>query len=220
MLAARLALLYLSLSHRTKRAIAPSRRERVVDHADWPDTGLRHDRSFGPDEEISPGRLLRNHAIDAAPAHGGAQSRGHGGRFALSRSRRSARRGKFLPVWLGAVQRCRSRSAANFPHASHATATRRIPRRSGRRPRLSEAKLDAGPIRFVDLESAVISQHAATLSRDIVGTQRCIIEELEMVPSWSERYETLIEFGRRLAPMPIRLRVHRNRIRDCQGQAW
>jgi cysteine desulfuration protein SufE len=66
----------------------------------------------------------------------------------------------------------------------------------------------------------VISQQAAILSRDVVETQRRIIEEFEIVPSWSERYETLIEFGRRLAPMPMSLRVDRNRIRNCHGQAW
>jgi cysteine desulfuration protein SufE len=70
------------------------------------------------------------------------------------------------------------------------------------------------------LESAVISQQAAILSRDVVGTQRPIIEEFETVPSWGELYETLIEFGRRLAPMPMSLRVDRNRIRNCHGQAW
>jgi cysteine desulfuration protein SufE len=70
------------------------------------------------------------------------------------------------------------------------------------------------------LKSAVISQQAAVLSRDIVETQRRIIEDFEMVPSWSERYETLIEFGRRLAPMPMSLRVDRNRIRNCHGHAW
>jgi cysteine desulfuration protein SufE len=66
----------------------------------------------------------------------------------------------------------------------------------------------------------VISQQAAILSRDVVETQRRIIEEFEIVPGWSERYETLIEFGRRLAPMPMNLRVDRNRIRNCHGQAW
>jgi cysteine desulfuration protein SufE len=70
------------------------------------------------------------------------------------------------------------------------------------------------------LESAVIRQQAAISSRDIVETQRRIIEEFEIVPSLSERYETLIEFGRRLAPMPMSLRVDRNRIRNCHGQAW
>jgi sulfur transfer protein SufE len=48
------------------------------------------------------------------------------------------------------------------------------------------------------LESAAISHEAAIVSRDIVGTQRRIIEEFDMAASWSERYETLIEFGRRL----------------------
>jgi hypothetical protein len=57
---------------------------------------------------------------------------------------------------------------------------------------LSAAKLDAGPYPLRRLESALISQQAAIVSRDIVGTQRRIIEEFEMVPSWSERYETLI----------------------------
>jgi cysteine desulfuration protein SufE len=66
----------------------------------------------------------------------------------------------------------------------------------------------------------MISQQAAILSRDIVETQRRIIEEFEMVPSWNERYEILIEFGRRLAPMPMSLRVDRNRIRNCHGRAW
>jgi cysteine desulfuration protein SufE len=66
----------------------------------------------------------------------------------------------------------------------------------------------------------VIGQQAAVLSRDIAATQRRIIEDFEIVPSWSERYETLIEFGRRLAPMPMNLRVERNRIRNCHGHAW
>jgi Fe-S metabolism associated domain len=70
------------------------------------------------------------------------------------------------------------------------------------------------------LESAVIRQQAAISSRDIVETQRRIIEEFDFVPSLSEPYETLIEFGRRLAPMPMSLRVDRNRIRNCHGQAW
>jgi sulfur transfer protein SufE len=44
------------------------------------------------------------------------------------------------------------------------------------------------------LESAVIGQQAAILSHDIVETQRRLIEEFEIFDSWSERYETLIDF--------------------------
>jgi cysteine desulfuration protein SufE len=66
----------------------------------------------------------------------------------------------------------------------------------------------------------MIAQQAAILSRDIVETQRPLIEEFKLFESWSERYEALIEFGRRLAPMPTSLRVDRNRIRNCHGDAW
>jgi cysteine desulfuration protein SufE len=66
----------------------------------------------------------------------------------------------------------------------------------------------------------VLSEQTAILSHDIVEAQRRLIEEFSIFDSWSERYETLIEFGRRLAPMPVSLRVDRNRIRNCHGQAW
>jgi cysteine desulfuration protein SufE len=66
----------------------------------------------------------------------------------------------------------------------------------------------------------VIDQQAAILSRPIVEAQRRLIQEFETLESWSERYETLIEFGRRLASMPMSLRVDRNRIRNCHGRAW
>jgi len=66
----------------------------------------------------------------------------------------------------------------------------------------------------------MIAQQHAILSRNIVETQRLLIEEFELFDSWSDRYETLIEFGRRLAPMPTSLRVDRNRIRNCHGDAW
>jgi cysteine desulfuration protein SufE len=70
------------------------------------------------------------------------------------------------------------------------------------------------------LESAVISEQAAILYHDIVETERRIIGEFETFDDWRDRYETLIEFGRRLAPMPPSLRVDRNRIRNCHGDAW
>jgi cysteine desulfuration protein SufE len=65
----------------------------------------------------------------------------------------------------------------------------------------------------------MIGQQAAVLSRDIVEAQRRIIGEFELFDDWRDRYETLIEFGRRLAPMPVSLRVDRNRIRNCHGDA-
>jgi cysteine desulfuration protein SufE len=64
------------------------------------------------------------------------------------------------------------------------------------------------------LESAVIDQEATIVDHDIIDAQRRIVD------GWIERYETLIDLGRRLAPMPVSLRNDRNRIRTCQGDAW
>jgi sulfur transfer protein SufE len=65
----------------------------------------------------------------------------------------------------------------------------------------------------------VIEQEAAVIG-DVIEAQRRIVDEFELVDGWIERYETLIDFGRRLAPMPASLRTERNRIRACQGDAW
>jgi cysteine desulfuration protein SufE len=70
------------------------------------------------------------------------------------------------------------------------------------------------------LESAVIDQEATIVDHDIIDAQRRIVDEFEFVDGWIELYETLIDLGRRLAPMPASLRNDRNRIRTCQGDAW
>jgi cysteine desulfuration protein SufE len=70
------------------------------------------------------------------------------------------------------------------------------------------------------LESAVIDQEATIVDHDIIDAQRLIVDEFEFVDGWIERYETLIDLGRRLAPMPASLRNDRNRIRTCRGDAW
>ena len=64
----------------------------------------------------------------------------------------------------------------------------------------------------------MVEQEAAVAGDDIIEAQRRIVDEFELVDSWIERY--LIDFGRRLAPMPASLRTDRNRIRTCQGDAW
>lgn len=66
----------------------------------------------------------------------------------------------------------------------------------------------------------MIGLEAAILSHPIVETQRRVIDEFEMFDDWRDRYETLIEFGKRLAPMPTSLKVDRNRIRNCRDDAW
>lgn len=66
----------------------------------------------------------------------------------------------------------------------------------------------------------MIDQEATIVDHDIIDAQRRIVEVFEFVDGWIERYETLIDLGRRLAPMPASLRNDRNRIRTCRGDAW
>jgi cysteine desulfuration protein SufE len=68
----------------------------------------------------------------------------------------------------------------------------------------------------------VIDQEAAVVDVDVdaLEAQRRIVGEFELADGWIERYEILIDFGLRLAPMPASLRNDRNRIRTCQGDAW
>jgi cysteine desulfuration protein SufE len=66
----------------------------------------------------------------------------------------------------------------------------------------------------------MIDPEAAVMAGDIIEAQRRIVAEFEFADGWIERYETLIDFGQRLAPMPASLRTERNRIRTCQGDAW
>lgn len=51
-------------------------------------------------------------------------------------------------------------------------------------------------------------------------TDREIISEFELFGDWQERYEYLIELGRKLEPLPADLRTESNMVRGCQSQVW
>ena len=50
--------------------------------------------------------------------------------------------------------------------------------------------------------------------------QAAIEEEFSFFGDWSERYQYLIDLGRRLPPFPDALRTEDNRIQGCQSQVW
>jgi cysteine desulfuration protein SufE len=58
------------------------------------------------------------------------------------------------------------------------------------------------------------------LSNEIQVAQQELIEDFEMFEDWMDRYQYLIDMGRRLAPFPDEYRNDRNRIRGCQSQVW
>ena len=50
--------------------------------------------------------------------------------------------------------------------------------------------------------------------------QREVVEEFAFFDNWMDRYQYLIDLGRRLPEFPESDRTDANRIRGCQSQVW
>ncbi len=50
--------------------------------------------------------------------------------------------------------------------------------------------------------------------------QEAIAEEFAYFGDWSERYQYLIDLGRRLPPFPEQWKTEENRIQGCQSMVW
>lgn len=58
--------------------------------------------------------------------------------------------------------------------------------------------------------------NAATASE----AQREIVEEFSLFGDWTERYQYLIDLGRKLPPFPAELMTEANKVHGCQSQVW
>jgi len=58
------------------------------------------------------------------------------------------------------------------------------------------------------------------MSSEVAAAQQEIIDEFGLFDDWMDRYQYLIDLGRRLPPFPEELRTEDNRIRGCQSQVW
>jgi cysteine desulfuration protein SufE len=47
-----------------------------------------------------------------------------------------------------------------------------------------------------------------------------IIEEFAMLDAWEDKYEYIIDLGKKLAPMPIDQKTDTTKIKGCQSQVW
>lgn len=63
-----------------------------------------------------------------------------------------------------------------------------------------------------------MSRRETTLS--VPERQRHLIDEFLLLDEWAERYQHLIDLGKRLAPIPAPLRIDRNRVPACRGQTF
>ena len=58
------------------------------------------------------------------------------------------------------------------------------------------------------------------MSSEVKAAQQEIIDEFSLFEDWMDRYQYLIDLGRRLPDFPDELRTEENRIRGCQSQVW
>ncbi len=52
------------------------------------------------------------------------------------------------------------------------------------------------------------------------AAQQEIIEEFSFFDDWMDRYQYLIDLGRKLPEFPERAKVEENRLHGCQSQVW
>ena len=53
-----------------------------------------------------------------------------------------------------------------------------------------------------------------------VAAQAAIAEEFGYFSDWSERYQYLIDLGRKLPPLPDELKTEQHRLLGCQSLVW
>jgi cysteine desulfuration protein SufE len=55
---------------------------------------------------------------------------------------------------------------------------------------------------------------------EVAEAQKELIEEFQFFDNWMDRYQYLIDLGRRLPEFPESDRIDDNKIRGCQSQVW
>ena len=68
--------------------------------------------------------------------------------------------------------------------------------------------------------NAVADQHVFPLEPTAADAQAAIAEEFAFFGDWSERYQYLIDLGRKLPPFPDAWRTDEHRLRGCQSMVW
>ena len=58
------------------------------------------------------------------------------------------------------------------------------------------------------------------MTNEVLEAQAEVIEEFRFFDDWMDRYQYLIDLGRRLPEFPEQHRTDDNKIRGCQSQVW
>ena len=55
---------------------------------------------------------------------------------------------------------------------------------------------------------------------EVQQAQQELVEEFQFFDNWMDRYQYIIDLGRRLPEFPESARVEANKIKGCQSQVW
>jgi cysteine desulfuration protein SufE len=55
---------------------------------------------------------------------------------------------------------------------------------------------------------------------DILETEKEIVAEFGLFDSWDDKYEYIIDLGKKLAPLDPSFKTDDNRVRGCQSSVW
>ncbi len=58
------------------------------------------------------------------------------------------------------------------------------------------------------------------MSNEVDQAQKDVVEEFSLFDNWMDRYQYIIDLGRRLPPMDDADLVEDNKIKGCQSQVW
>lgn len=59
-----------------------------------------------------------------------------------------------------------------------------------------------------------------TDNRTIAGTEQEIVDEFSLFDSWDDKYEYIIDLGKRLPELAAEHKTDENRVRGCQSTVW
>ena len=64
------------------------------------------------------------------------------------------------------------------------------------------------------------AQPEVAAGESATAAQIAIAEEFSFFSDWTERYQYLIDLGRKLPPFPDALKTEANKVQGCQSQVW
>ena len=56
--------------------------------------------------------------------------------------------------------------------------------------------------------------------KNIQAIEKEIVEEFALFDSWDDKYEYIIDLGKKLAPLENQHKIDENKVRGCQSTVW